>query len=34
VRKPPKKPTEFKVGKWNPDTEIIENESEKLDESD
>jgi hypothetical protein len=33
-KKLPKKPTEFKVGKWNPNTEIVEKEFEKLDDND
>lgn len=34
ARKPPKKPTEFKAGKWNPDTEIVDDEVEKLNDAD
>ena len=30
---PPKMPTVFKAGKWNPDTEIVENETEKCGDS-
>lgn len=33
-KKTVKKPTEFKVGRWNPNTEIVEKEIEKLDDSD
>ena len=29
VKKIPKKPVVFKVGKWNPDTELVDEEIEK-----
>ena len=30
AKKTPKMPTEFKAGKWNPATELVEVEAEKL----
>ena len=29
AKAPPKRPTEFKAGKWNPDTQLVEVEAEK-----